>query len=193
MILNDAKSLGTKRYQGFFVYLSVRNLMEYYELSEFQVSYLETLLWSTGDLEVDEFYFDSADALVFTSEVDLKDKSTVQHLESVAEFYNKYRGIWYGYWLDNDAAHDLALTRNSHGAGFWDRYYSSSVANLKSSKNAEQIHAHEGYVRGQILSKAAKLEGSCGVLLLSPYGTNYAQLYDMFRRGIKVFNRYQIP
>jgi hypothetical protein len=166
--------------------------MEYHELSEFQISYLETLLWSSCDLEVDEFYFDTLDALVFTSEVDLKNEATVQHLESVAAFYDKYQGIWRGYWTDDYAAHDLALTRNSHGAGFWDRYYLVSDVNLKSRKNTEYLHTHEGLVRGRILTQAAKLEGGCYVHLLSPYGDDYARLHNMFRRGIKVFNRYQI-
>jgi hypothetical protein len=116
--------------------------MEYHELSEFQISYLETLLWSSCDLEVDEFYFDTLDALVFTSEVDLKNEATVQHLESVEAFYDKYQGIWRGYWTDDYAAHDLALTRNSHGAGFWDRGYGE---------------------KGKRLSDAARVYGSAHV------------------------------
>jgi hypothetical protein len=166
--------------------------MEYHELSEFQINYLETLLWSSCDLEVDGIYFAPVDALVCASEVDLKNETTVRHLESVEAFYDKYCGIWRGYWLDENAAHDLALTRNSHGTGFWDRYYLASTKSLKSRKNAEFLHAHEGCVRGQILTKAAKLEGGCYVHLLSPYGSDYTRLHVMFQRGIKVFNSYQI-
>jgi len=29
---------------------------------------------------------------------------------------------WREYWTDEQFGHDLWLTRNGHGAGFWDRY-----------------------------------------------------------------------
>lgn len=113
-------------------------LKEERKLTEFQRDYLVSLLWSnTGDDDrpLDDDYG--------PDDVNLEDDATWQHLESVQGFYDRFQGIWEGYWKTPSAAHDLALTRNRHGAGFWDRYSEG-----------------EGEVRGRILTKWAHVEGS---------------------------------
>jgi hypothetical protein len=41
-----------------------------------------------------------------------------------ASFYNDHSTVWAaGGWTDGQAGHDFFLTRNGHGAGFWDRSF----------------------------------------------------------------------
>ena len=166
--------------------------MKFSELSDFQTAYLELLLWSCGDFEYENFFFGSMDDLIDADNVDLDDEPTIEHLKSVQEFFNKWQPIWHGYWCVSQAAHDLALTRNSHGAGFWDRYYLPLASERKLIENKSYIKSVEGHARGKLLTSAAKLEGACYVEPLIGSGGDIAELYRQFRLGNKVFNRYVI-
>jgi len=76
--------------------------------------YLEAALWSSGE-EFDEYSIDdlsdyareaaSTDVEIFIAE--LKDNGLLDELRDEME--------------DSHIGHDLWLTRNGHGAGFWDR------------------------------------------------------------------------
>ena len=166
--------------------------MEFNELSDFQTGYLESLLWSCADFEYEKFSFGSMDDLVDADNVDLTDAPTVEHLKSVQEFFDKWQSIWHDYWCVSQAAHDLALTRNGHGSGFWDRYYLPLAPERKLIENKLYIRSVEGYARGKLLSAAAKLEGSCYIVPLSGSNADIAELYSQFKSGNKVFNRYII-
>lgn len=84
------------------------------ELDNFVTQYLVTALWSSTDNErpLDEDY----------SIEDVADES----LQSAIADCNSFRELA-GNYLDNlnetQVAHDFWLTRNHHGAGFWDGDY----------------------------------------------------------------------
>ena len=110
-------------------------------LEKFHRSYMVVALWSSTDEDgepLDDMY--SID--------DISEECKVEMLESCADFIeaNALDLAAYGakmaceQWSEEDrAAHDFWLTRNGHGAGFWDR----GLAEL-----------------GDRLSKAAEVYGS---------------------------------
>lgn len=92
----------------------------------FTNAYVTALLWSEMDNADPETGGDPVDAN-FCDE-DLTEKSLEEILKDCEEFQRDnaealqvyYDGLNYG---PDQAGHDFALTRNRHGAGFWDRYY----------------------------------------------------------------------
>jgi len=92
---------------------------DYMKLSKFEYSYIETALWSSIDdngVPLDEKY----------SENDFADETLEQLREDCNKFQNEAGDL-----LDNLnetlVAHDFWLTRNHHGAGFWDGEYEKST------------------------------------------------------------------
>ena len=107
------------------------------EISQIVRSELDALLWSEGEItdENGDFTLESWDEIYdaddatpeliaqLTEELhlweDVEFYSTTVHAEmtSALEEYKEYFGTnWH-----SSFGHDLALTRNGHGAGFWDR------------------------------------------------------------------------
>ena len=94
-----------------------------FELDQFTTAYIETALWSSNDDEdkpLDQSY----------SVSDFADKALEKIVKDCQGFQEKNRAlidqINYGHreqeWSRNAlAGHDFWLTRNRHGAGFWDR------------------------------------------------------------------------
>lgn len=77
--------------------------------------YLETALWSSTD-ESDERGGEHFDKNYSVSDIA---PSSLKHLRKEAKrFYDEYGDKWTD---DGQAGHDFWLTRNRHGAGFWDR------------------------------------------------------------------------
>lgn len=75
--------------------------------------YLIAAIFTAGDGELDEFSV--AD---FTAEARDESKKEIEDfLSKAAE-----RGIDTSMWSDELLGHDFSLTRNGHGAGFWDRF-----------------------------------------------------------------------
>lgn len=100
-------------------------------LDAFTRSYLETALWSSTECDADGNMGDSLDENYsiddFTVEAlresidDCKSFQAfnLEDLEAVYRANRDNRGtVVYG---PGDAGHDFWLTRNGHGAGFWDR------------------------------------------------------------------------
>ncbi len=182
------------------------------DLSEFQKQYIHTLLWSSGEVTLKgtddevEYNFGQLDLLVLSREIDLTDTGTREHMESVQDFYRRYKGIWTDYWGDTAAAHDLALTRNGHGTGFWDRFYrpwqqkpipSFTSIGTTSSLIPKGVRLNlllyvEGAARGKILTQAAKLEGACYIWPIEAEYLPYAELHKQYKNGKKVFDRFII-
>jgi len=93
-------------------------------------SYLETALWTEGDESNDE-----------EEENELADKS-IYDFSDIAKFKAKYEIEWFTdtvcYIYPNafssvsntSIGHDLWLSRNGHGAGFFDRYYEEDIKDL---------------------------------------------------------------
>lgn len=48
-------------------------------------------------------------------------ESTQQATKDITEFVNKAGDLLTPEWTDEQIGHDFWLTRNGHGAGFWDR------------------------------------------------------------------------
>lgn len=95
-------------------------------LKEFVIGYIACALWSTVDESV---YLDGEgpdDALDKRFSIDDIDaKSLLAEVEDCAAFIENAREALddadkLGYSMDS-AGHDFWLTRNGHGAGFWDR------------------------------------------------------------------------
>lgn len=83
-------------------------------LDPFAAAYLACLLWSSNDGDdwpADEY-----------GEDDLADEALAALVSQCRDFAAHYAETWRAAgWTDEQAAHDFALTRNHHGAGFWDR------------------------------------------------------------------------
>ena len=94
-------------------------------------AYIETLLWSSTDCEgesLDKYYISDisqtdrdiikADIIKFEQ---LVDNSILESFENITELTdNDY----------NHIMHDFVLTRNRHGAGFWDGDYNVTIGNI---------------------------------------------------------------
>ena len=78
--------------------------MQANQLDTFTAQYVETLLWSE---HIDDATWD-----------DFSGEAQAQIIADCAKFQDRNWGM-----IDDDlsqAGHDFALTRNGHGAGFWD-------------------------------------------------------------------------
>jgi len=85
-----------------------------YGLDAFTNSYIETALWSS--LDDDEPMDKNHDVS------DIAPELLAQMKKDCKSFYEKYEHLW-GDNTDDQAGHDFWLTRNHHGAGFWDGDY----------------------------------------------------------------------
>ena len=107
------------------------------EISEIVTSQLDSLLWSEGEIydENGDVTLDNWDDIYThwdaTPELDNKLVEELEQLEDV-EFYGVDTHVsmvsalatyveHFGSDWPEQFGHDLALTRNGHGAGFWDR------------------------------------------------------------------------
>lgn len=96
-------------------------------MDKFLASYIETALWSsTGD---NGEPLDSSDY----SDIELADETIAKMSADCIKFEKAARGLFDAYddtsddsplrFADFPVAHDFWLTRNRHGAGFWDGDY----------------------------------------------------------------------
>lgn len=85
-----------------------------YPKDDAQEQLLETLLWSECD--------DDGNPLDDAYGPEDIDQDCVEALcKGWEAFRENYHPLWDGELTDDSAAHDFILTRNGHGAGFWDR------------------------------------------------------------------------
>lgn len=89
------------------------------EIDDFTEGYLVCLLWQATDFDGDQLVEDHHDLTVLSDEFVLAAK------EQCVEFQKDNAGLLEQYYdagrSEADAGHDFVLTRNRHGAGFWDR------------------------------------------------------------------------
>ena len=91
------------------------------ELSDVAISYLETALWSSTD--------DDGNPLDDTYGVeDIAPETKQEAQQQLNDFFEYINELFLlnearKYRDDNHIAHDFWLTRNGHGAGFWDGAY----------------------------------------------------------------------
>lgn len=116
-----------------------------YDVDEVLNQYIETAIWSS--------HTDDGDELDSSHDADdLADETREEMRQEVSDFlalierdrpsiYTELAGTL---WADpGQVGHDFWLTRNGHGAGFWDRYYGT----------------HPGVELGQYLTSQAKSYG----------------------------------
>jgi hypothetical protein len=88
-------------------------------LDIFTISYIETALWSETD--------DSGNALDDNFDVDdIADETLAEMIEDCQQFQTNNAALLAGLDAKN-TGHDFWLTRNRHGAGFWDGDYSDAI------------------------------------------------------------------
>jgi len=83
------------------------------------IAYMQCALWSsTGDDG------EPLDGLYETWEIsDEAQASMIEDCESLLDSVEYAEIDWRSGWTAEQFGHDFWLTRNGHGAGFWDRYY----------------------------------------------------------------------
>lgn len=91
--------------------------------SEFFNAYIECALWSTTEVDEEGNMGESLESNYSVDDIAPETLETMreecedfqeQHAELLAQAYGPTYGA-------GDAGHDFWLTRNGHGAGFWDR------------------------------------------------------------------------
>lgn len=93
------------------------------DFNEFLNGYIDALLWSSVvllDRYVDEIV--NADQFELSEEAKVKCESDCRkffdnNTDALSDVTVRNKSYQYGY---SDAGHDFALTRNDHGAGFWE-------------------------------------------------------------------------
>lgn len=83
-------------------------------------SYISTLLWSTTGDDGENLDYDGAAD-------DIAPAALAEMTEDVDNFLDAADSadleLWHAKLGAGSIGHDFALTRNHHGAGFWDRFY----------------------------------------------------------------------
>lgn len=109
------------------------------KLDAFTRAYLECALWSSTD--------DDGTPLDDSCGPDaIAPDALARMVEDCRRFRESHRDLYADGWSDEQAGHDFWLTRNGHGAGFWDRY-----------DDCPQAEA------GERLSDAARHWGTCNL------------------------------
>lgn len=111
------------------------------EITEIVTSQLGSLIWSGGELtnesgeftgEMWEDFYDADDAtpeLVAQLTEELKGAEFTEDFTHAVNEYRNHVGTQLGDIWER-FGHDLALTRNGHGAGFWDRGLPSDAGDV---------------------------------------------------------------
>jgi hypothetical protein len=109
--------------------------------SAFLKQYLETALWSSTDSENDDEPFDrNHDINDFSNEALAKATADCNSFIAKNEKDLARAGD------DEQNGHDFWLTRNGHGAGFWDRGYDKGVSDRLTK--ASKTYGDESIYRG---------------------------------------------
>lgn len=111
------------------------------DLDAFVDAYIECALWSSTDRETDT-PLDAVDA-------DLTRKARAAMRRDCRAFARDHRGMFAG--KEEQAGHDFWLTRNRHGAGFWDRgdYWPNRGKDLTNDAHAYggvDLYVHRGRI-----------------------------------------------
>lgn len=109
--------------------------------SSFLKQYLETALWSSTDYENDEEPYDKNHSIE-----DFADKALESAIKDCNSFMEKNEADLEKAGDDEQNAHDFWLTRNGHGAGFWDRKYDKGVRDrlTDACKAYREVHVVTG-------------------------------------------------
>lgn len=95
------------------------------KLDEFERAFFECALWSTTDNATDS----GGDPLDENYSIaDIAEDTIADLLKDCTEFREANAGMLDRAGADAQNGHDFWLTRNRHGAGFWDRGYPTDVS-----------------------------------------------------------------
>jgi len=101
-------------------------------------AYMICALWSSVDDDGEPL-----DGLYETW--DLADEATASMIEDVQDFLDNVEEHdidWRSGWSAEQMGHDFWLTRNRHGAGFWDRYHGLDPRGIVGSELTELAHPY---------------------------------------------------
>jgi len=119
-----------------------------HNFDEFTTAYLECALWSTHDSTPDDDYLDEN----YDFE-DIAPECLAKMADDCRQFQAAYGDVWRGahlrqvQWTDDEMAeHDFWLTRNGHGAGFWDRDWQEEVGDVltEACNNLGEVNLYVG-------------------------------------------------
>ena len=87
----------------------------YPDVPEFIQGYIECALWTSEETLADSSVSDFAESTVDAIRKDCEEfqRNAAAEIAQALEL---------GLWTENGMGHDFWLTRNGHGAGFWDRH-----------------------------------------------------------------------
>ena len=113
-------------------------------LDHFILSYIEALLWSSHS-DVTDF-----DGLSYE---DLSDEALLSIKKDCEAFFEAHNGLFtlgncaraHSGSATEQAGHDFALTRNGHGAGFWDGDWEEPAASIL-TKASEKFGESSPYI-----------------------------------------------
>lgn len=102
------------------------------------VAYMQCALWSSTNDDGD-----SLDGLYEAWEIDdLGQASMIEDCESFLDQVEDLGIAWEAGWTAEQLGHDLWLTRNGHGAGFWDRYSAPNLCAAMGDRLTELSKAY---------------------------------------------------
>lgn len=111
----------------------------------FTQAYIECALWSSSEGEQGEIRLDEYDGDIAPDSLAEMERDCADFQAAMADTL----AAWYALGESQErAGHDFWLTRNGHGAGFWDRYYDEP-----------------GNTLGNTLSDCAKGFGDCDLYI----------------------------
>ncbi len=121
-------------------------------MDEFTQAYIECALWtSIDDREGGSFPLDD------THSIDDIAPETLEEIIADCQAFQNSFGLLIASDLPR-AGHDFWLTRNSHGAGFWDGHWSSPFTELDDDNAARMIQRYRTV--GDYLTEMSKPFGS---------------------------------
>ncbi len=103
-------------------------------------AYLECLFWSSTNWETEDENFDDH---CFD---DLSAESMVEVVEECQNFFDTNSHAFKD--QESQAGHDFCLTRNGHGAGFWDRPEMYDEDDAKTLTTASETYGTQGLYLG---------------------------------------------
>lgn len=100
-------------------YFKEEKEIKYHDIDDILKNYLEAVLWTNGEDE------DFEDKTIYDFS-----KSSIKNSKKEIEWFVKSAGKYINNISDDNIGHDLWLTRNGHGSGFWYRGYSEKITDL---------------------------------------------------------------
>lgn len=113
------------------------------DLDEFTTAYLECALWSSSSYDEN-----GENGIPLDEDYDIEDISE-ESLAAAVKDCEQFRELCieqlgedaFADWSDEQAGHDFWLTRNGHGAGFWDRGLENGDELSKWARSFGSVHA----------------------------------------------------